>query len=214
MIRSHHLSIDSYISTFPKEMQKLLVDLRNIIKKAAPAAEEIISYNMPAFKQNGILVYFAGYKNHIGFYPSSSGIKAFQNELTNFKNSKGAVQFPLDKPLPVQLISKIVTFRKKENLDKAKLKNKKRTCSKGHVFSKSSDCPACPICSQLRKPLKGFLTTVSAPARRALESKGIKTEVQLSKFTQAEILRWHGIGKTSIPKLKNALKEKKLTFKK
>lgn len=117
--------IDQYISTFPIETQILMEKLREIIKKAAPKAEEVISYKMPAFKQNGVLVYFAGYKNHIGFYPTGSGIRAFQKEIADFKNSKGAVQFPLDKSLPVGLITKMVKFRVKEDLEKAKAKAKK-----------------------------------------------------------------------------------------
>jgi uncharacterized protein YdhG (YjbR/CyaY superfamily) len=124
MTRTKFSDIDKYITSFPKDTQKNLEQLRTIIRKAAPKAEEVISYNMPAFKYHGILVYFAGYKNHIGFYPTSSGIKAFQKELSRFKYSKGAVQFPIDKPLPFDLISKIVKFRVKEILEKAKEKTK------------------------------------------------------------------------------------------
>lgn len=108
-------NIDEYIGGFPRKTQLLLNLLRRTIRKAAPAAEEVISYSMPAFKHHGMLVYFAAYKNHIGFYPTSSGIKAFQKEISCFKNSKGAVQFPIEKPLPLALISKIVKYRVKEN---------------------------------------------------------------------------------------------------
>ncbi len=118
------VDVDEYILGFPEETQKLLEEIRAIIKKAAPKAEEVISYSMPAFKQNGILVYFAGYKNHIGFYPTSSGILNFKEELSNYKSSKGAVQFPLDKPLPLKLITKIVKFRAVEDLKKSKTKKK------------------------------------------------------------------------------------------
>ena len=110
--------IDDYIENFPSETQVLLQELRKIIKKAAPKAEEIISYKMPAYKQSGILVYFAGYKNHIGFYPTSSGIKNFNHEFGNYKWSKGAVQFPLNEKLPKTLISKIVKHRLETNLSK------------------------------------------------------------------------------------------------
>lgn len=116
--------IDKYIATFPKDTQELLRQIRATIRKAAPEAEEVISYNMPAFKLYGILVYFAGYKNHIGFYPMSSGIKEFQKELYDYKWAKGSVQFPVDKPLPLALITKIVKFRLKENLHKTKTKKK------------------------------------------------------------------------------------------
>jgi len=117
-------NIDEYIAAFPRETQELLEQVRTIIRQSAPEAVEIISYGMPAFKHHGILVYFAGYQNHIGFYPTASGIKAFQKEISGFKNSKGAVQFPLNKPLPFELISRIVQFRVNENLLKAKTKKK------------------------------------------------------------------------------------------
>lgn len=110
---------DSYIASFPDEIREKLEQMRSIIRKAAPDAEEVISYAMPAYKQNGMLVYFAGYKSHIGFYPTASGIREFGKEFTKYKSSKGAVQFPLDKPLPVGLITRIVKFRVKENKEKA-----------------------------------------------------------------------------------------------
>lgn len=109
---------DEYIAGFPENIQRKLNDLRAAIKKAAPEAEESISYCMPAYKFNGMLVYFAAQKNHIGFYPTSSGVAAFKNELAGYKTSKGAIQFPLDKPLPLKLISTIVKFRVKENSDR------------------------------------------------------------------------------------------------
>ena len=119
-------NISEYIAGFPENIQASLEKVRLTIKKAAPKAEEMISYQIPAFKYHGVLVYFAGYKNHIGFYPTSSGIEAFRQEFSNYKWSKGAVQFPIDKPLPVSLISKIVKFRVKENVEKANLKTKKK----------------------------------------------------------------------------------------
>lgn len=110
--------IDKYISGFPTEIKIKLEEIRNIIKKAAPGATEIISYKMPAYKLKGVLVYFAGYQNHIGFYPTGSGIRAFQHEFGDYKWSKGAVQFPLDKPLPEKLITRMVKFRVKEDKSK------------------------------------------------------------------------------------------------
>lgn len=103
--------IDAYIATFPAAIQKQLKNMRAIIKEAAPEATEVISYGMPAYKQNGMLVYFAGYKAHIGFYPTASGIKHFLPKIQAYKHSKGAVQFPLDQPLPKNLIQEIVAFR-------------------------------------------------------------------------------------------------------
>ena len=117
---------DSYIAGFPKETQKLLQQLRATIKQAAPKAEEVISYGMPAYKQNGSpLVYFAGYAHHIGFYPTGSGIAAFSKEIEKYKHSKGAVQFPLDKALPITLIKQMVKFKVAESAEKAKAKSRK-----------------------------------------------------------------------------------------
>ncbi len=113
-------NIDDYIKTFPPDIQAKLGKMRQTIRQAAPEAEEVISYQMPAFKQNGILVYFAAQKQHMGFYPTASGIEAFKKDLTPYKYSKGAVQFPLDKPIPFDLVEKIVKFRVKENLAKKK----------------------------------------------------------------------------------------------
>ena len=115
-------TIDDYITEFADPVQKLLRQMHSVIKEEAPEATEAISYAMPTFKLNGNLVHFAGYKSHIGLYPAPSGILAFEKELTGFKTSKGAIQFPLDNPLPVELIRKIVRFRVKENREKAKKK--------------------------------------------------------------------------------------------
>jgi uncharacterized protein YdhG (YjbR/CyaY superfamily) len=111
-------AVDDYIETFAEETQLLLQELRSIIKKAAPQAEEVISYKMPAYKQNGVLVYFAGYKNHVGFYPTSTGIENFSHEFGKYKWSKGAVQFPLNEKLPKALIIKIVKHRIEANSEK------------------------------------------------------------------------------------------------
>jgi uncharacterized protein YdhG (YjbR/CyaY superfamily) len=113
---------DEYIANCPDFTQDKLKELRAAIKKAAPESEEKISYQMPAFAFHGILVYYAAYKNHIGFYPTASGIEIFKTELSGFKFSKGAIQFPIDEPLPLELISKIVKFRVKENLNRSKAK--------------------------------------------------------------------------------------------
>ena len=115
-------SIDEYIATFPEDRQALLQAVRATIKAAAPDAVDVISYQMPAFAQHGNLVYFAGLKDHIGFYPTPSGIEAFQDELSEYRTTKGAVNFPVDQPLPLELISKVVRFRVAENLDKAAAK--------------------------------------------------------------------------------------------
>ena len=117
-------SVDAYIAAQPVVNQVLLQSLRNTIRKVAPDATELISYQMPAYKLQGVLVYFAGYKNHIGFYPSGSAITTFLPELSAYKTSKGTIQFPLDKKLPLQLIKKIVQHRVQENTRKHQLKKK------------------------------------------------------------------------------------------
>ena len=113
-------NIDDYISRAPEDVRARLEEIRRVIRAAAPEALEIISYSMPAFKQNGIVVYFAAFKDHIGFFPTASGVANFKNELAGYDTSKGTVRFPLDKPIPFDLIKKIVKFRVKENLSRKK----------------------------------------------------------------------------------------------
>ncbi|MCA1918224.1 MAG: DUF1801 domain-containing protein [Flavobacterium piscis] len=115
-------NIDEYIGAFPNDVQEILEKIRATIQKAAPDAKEKISYSMPAFEQNGIVVYFAAFKNHIGLYALPSGHETFREELSKYKSGKGSVQFPLDQPMPFDLIAKIVKFRVKENLEKTNKK--------------------------------------------------------------------------------------------
>ena len=115
-------TVDQYLSAFPSSTKVLLKKIRETVKEVAPQAEELISYNMPGFRWNGMLVWYAAYKQHIGFYPTPSAIKTFAQELSQFKTSKGAIQFPIDKPIPASLVKKIVKFRMKQNLDKLKAK--------------------------------------------------------------------------------------------
>jgi len=115
MIAKTPSTVDEYIDSFPKEVQVLLQKMRQTIQQAAPDAVETISYKMPAFKLAGKnLVYFAGFVHHIGFYPIPSGITAFKKELSMYKQGKGSVQFPLDKPIPYDLVRRIVLYRAKE----------------------------------------------------------------------------------------------------
>ena len=118
-------NIDDYIGIQTPEVQILLEQMRQTIKNVAPEAEELISYNMPAFKYHGMLVYFAAYKNHIGFYATPTGHSEFKEELSIYKQGKGSVQFPLNQALSLELISRIVKFRMEENLKKVQLKNNK-----------------------------------------------------------------------------------------
>ena len=123
MVPNKTNNIDNYIAGFPKETQEILQQVRSLISKAAPAAEATINYGIPTFTLKGNLVHFAGYKNHIGFYPTPSGIETFKKELSIYNGAKGSVQFPIDKPMPLALISKIVKFRVKENMEKANAKS-------------------------------------------------------------------------------------------
>jgi uncharacterized protein YdhG (YjbR/CyaY superfamily) len=122
-------TIDEYIASFPSNVQLQLETMRATIHAAAPDAEECISYAMPAFAQNGNVVYFAALKNHIGFYPRPSAIEAFAQETTGYVSTKGALRFPLGEPLPVDLITRIVQFRVAENLQRASAKGKKRSAA-------------------------------------------------------------------------------------
>lgn len=116
-------SVDEYISGFPSLIQKKLQQIRRAVKKAAPKAGETINYAIPTFKLNGNLVHFAAFKNHIGFYPTPTGIKEFEKELSVYQQGKGSVQFPLGKPLPLNLITRIVKYRVKKNEVQLKIKN-------------------------------------------------------------------------------------------
>lgn len=121
-------TIDEYIAQFPFEIQRVLQQIRAVIKEAAPEATERMSWQMPTFYLDGNLVHFAAHKNHIGFYPGASGIEVFQKEISEYKSSKGAVQFPLNQPMPYELISKITKYRAAENRKWAeeKLSKKKK----------------------------------------------------------------------------------------
>jgi uncharacterized protein YdhG (YjbR/CyaY superfamily) len=174
-------TVDEYIATFPQDVQKILERIRMTVMRAAPGAEETISYGMPAYRYKGrVIIYFAGYKNHIGAYATPLAHAAFQKELSGYKQGRGSVQFPLDQPMPLDLIKRMVQFRVK----------------------------------QQDEPLTDIFAGLSAPARRALQNNGIKTLRDLSQHSEAEILSFHGIGKTAIPILEKALKEKKLKFRK
>ena len=177
--------VDGYIATFPTDVQELLNKVRATIKKAAPKAEEVIKYGIPTYVLNGNLIHFGGFKNHIGVYPTPSGIEEFKKELSAYTGSKGAIQFPLNKPFPYSLLTKIVKYRISQSAKKA----------------------------GLGKPTE-FLDAIGAPAKRALEIKGINTLTKLSKYSEKELLQLHGVGRSAIPKLKSALASKGLVFRK
>lgn len=120
-------NIDEYIALFPEEIQVILAKIRQIIKENAPEASEKISYQMPTFFLNGNLIHFAAFKNHIGLYPTPTGIDAFKEELSKYKGAKGSVQFPLDQPIPYDLIKRIVLYRVAESPKTAEAKPKKKS---------------------------------------------------------------------------------------
>jgi uncharacterized protein YdhG (YjbR/CyaY superfamily) len=117
--------IDQYIAAFPRDVQQILKKIRATIKKAAPDAEEAISYQMPTFKLKGNLIHFAAFKSHIGIYPMPSATEKFKKQLSRYQGGKGSIRLPLDEPIPYELIDKITKFRVKQNLEKAKTKNKR-----------------------------------------------------------------------------------------
>jgi len=125
-------NVDEYIAGFPPEVQVILVKVRHTIRKAAPNAQEKIAYGIPTFSLKGNLVHFGAFQKHVGFYPTSSGIANFQPELSAYKSARGSVQFPLEKPIPCALIAKIVKFRVRESLNKARSYVSKKSVSPGH----------------------------------------------------------------------------------
>lgn len=124
------MNTEEYISGFPEHTQFLLLEVRRTIRNAAPNAEETMNYGIPTFKLKGNLVHYAGYKNHIGFYPGAGGIAAFASEISKYKNAKGSVQFPINEPLPLELIKKITKFRVAQNLEIAASKAKNKVSHK------------------------------------------------------------------------------------
>lgn len=187
-MKNPHNEVDQYIAGFPKEVQTRLQTIRQTIRQAAPDAEECISYGIAAYKLFGALVYFAGYKAHIGFYPVPSGMKAFEKDLAPYAASKATAQFRHNQPIPHDLIAQIVKYRVQENREKAEKKKAGR------------------------QPKDSFLSTLSAPARRALEANGITTIKKLAKLSEGQVLAFHGMGPGSLPKLKKALQAEGLSF--
>ena len=132
--RRQFKTMDEYIDTFPEDVRRILNELRQTIKEVVPDAEETINYQIPTFTLNGNLVHFAAFENHIGFYPAPSGMEAFKEELSRYKGAKGSVQFPIDEPLPLPLIRRIVEFRVKENRER---KSKKKSSGRKHQKGES-----------------------------------------------------------------------------
>lgn len=197
-------SIDDYIAAAPPDTQERLRTLRAAIRAAAPDATETIGYGMPAFAQNGTLVYFAARKGGIGFYPTSSGIAAFQDELSCYAGTKGAVRFPLDRPLPLDLIQRIVRFRVEETRQKtATAQGQAPGSGRGQQAGGDADVSPGVI---------GFPSGVAAPARRALAAAGYTELRQLAGAPIAELRALHGMGPTALARLQAALAEEGLAL--
>lgn len=200
--------IEIYIKQFPSQIQKRLREIRKTILKCSAQIEEGFAYQMPSYKIFGKpLVYFAGFQNHIGFYATASGHTRFAKQLAKYKQGKGSVQFSNNEILPVKLIEDIVLYRIEENKNAAK-----KTCRKGHVFYKTSDCPTCPECEKIKSKEHPYFSSLAAPAQRALTNAGITKPSDLKKYSEKEILALHGFGKSSIPKLKAIMKAEKIEF--
>lgn len=214
MIIAKDTALNQYIKSVPEEAQKTFLQLYKMIADLLPTAEQVISYGILTFKHQGKpVVYCAGFKKHVSMYPAPTGHSDFAEDFKGYKTGKGTVQFPLDKPLPVKLVTKIVKHRLQETQEKLEQKRTLRTCSNGHKFYKTSDCPTCPICEAQQKPADGFLSLLGAPARRALVNNGITTLSQLAAHSEKEILAFHGMGKASLPVLRQALSKEGLGFK-
>lgn len=214
----HYPDVDTYIASYPAATQRLLEQMRATIRKAAPQAEEVISYGMPAYSLGTKLVYFGGYQQHIGFYPTASGIRKFEQELFHYKFSKGAVQFPLNKPLPLALVSRIVKMRLKEVTEQqamlAASKKQKAAAKAGAGKTTAIKAPArAPAGKAATAAALSPFATLVAPAQRALMAHNIKTLKQLAKHSEAEILAFHGVGPGSMPPMRQLLAAAGLHFK-
>ncbi len=206
-------SVEAYIASAPKAIQGKLKNIRQTIKKAAPQAEEKISYSMPYYGYQGRLVYFAYFKDHISFFAMPPIPPEYAKKLK--VTGKATIQFSLDEKIPLALIARLV----KEGVKRNEQRNGKKrtvTCSRGHVFSKSSDCPVCPKCwpGYYQKKSTGEFGDISAPAQRALMNAKITTLKQVAKHSEAELLELHGMGPKAIGILKKLLKAESLEFKK
>jgi len=172
-------SIGEYISGFPKDVQELLQEVRGAISKAAPGAEEKISYAIPTFALDGKnLVHFAAFNNHIGFYPAPTGSKAFKKELSVYKTGKGSVQFPLHQPMPLRLITRIVEFRVKETLEKADIKNSSKAAAKRGGASALSD----------EEQVNSYMSKLSHPLKDEIEA--IRTIIKKADGKIGERVKW------------------------
>lgn len=172
-------TVDQYIAAYPPAVKKLLEKLRKTIKAAAPKAEEGISYMMPAYKYHGVLVYFAAFEKHIGFYAAPTGHAAFKKELAGYKTGKGSVQFPFDKPLPFDLVTKIVKWRVKENEDKAGPKEKKTPAAPPAKTKKPAD----------DEQVKAWINKLDPSAKKEVEA--VRKIIKAASPKLSERIKWN-----------------------
>ena len=172
-------TVDEYLATFPAATKKILEQLRKVIKAAAPKAEEGISYQMPAYKYKGVLVYFAAYEKHIGFYAAPTGHAAFKKELSVYKTGKGSVQFPLDQPFPFDLVTKIVKWRVKENDGKAAGDKKEKSAAKPAASKKPSD----------EEQVKAWMAKLEPAAKKEIEA--VRKIIKGASPKLSERIKWN-----------------------
>jgi uncharacterized protein YdhG (YjbR/CyaY superfamily) len=210
MERSNANDVEAYISQHEPEVQPILQSIRSIVKTLVPGAIEMISYGIPTFKlDKKPLVYFAAFKSHLSLFPAISKDDAFEKMFGKYRSGKGTIRFSIDQPLPVTLVKKFVMFRlqeherqmtdKKQVRTRVKKSNAPQTITAANTTGKTNNRGDLPA-------------KLSAPARRALANKGIRHLVQLAQFSESDMLELHGVGKSSIPLLRNALAEKGLAF--
>jgi uncharacterized protein YdhG (YjbR/CyaY superfamily) len=223
MAMNKHKTVPAYLAAAPKDAKAALRQLRAAVRALAPQAEESISYGMPGYKLHGRpLVYYAAFARHVAFFPASGTfLDRFTRELKGYRSGKGTLQFPYGKPLPMALIRKLVKARVTENVAKAGVgaakKGVRKTCSRGHVFYKSSDCPVCPACWSgyyRKKAQSDFPKGIGAPALRALVDAKIRSLAKLATRTEAEVAALHGMGPKALGALKRAMRARHLSFKK
>lgn len=198
MAKTAFKTVDEYIRTFPKDVQASLEQIRQAIQKAVPAAEEVISYQIPAYKYHGWVFYFSAHKKHISLScpPPSAAFQAYKEELSGYKQTKSAVQFPLDEPMPLELIHDMAKHQAQANLQKREVEPAKHKKAR-----------------QAGKPGQDNFPNIAKPALRALNNAGYSKLEQLSDVSEQELLKLHGMGQKALSILKQALAEKGLTFK-
>ncbi len=177
--KSTFKTVDEYLKTFPPPVRLVLEKIRNTIRSAAPGAEEMISYGIPGYKYQGMLIYFAGFKNHVSVYPAPRSAEEFKKELSTYEGGKGTVQFPLGKPVPLDLVRRIVRFRMKVNEVKAGLKKNKAPSGKKQVQEKPADA----------ERVKDWISHLAPPVRKEIET--VRKLIKAGSAKLGERIKWN-----------------------